>query len=79
MSNLTLKKKCDTHVVALACGSGSPKNKPKKNGPWFNVVPVKVWSNNQNNYVMIYALLDSAAATRLCADSLVSKILEKEC
>ena len=32
------KKKCDTPVVALACGSGSPKNKPKKNGPWFNVV-----------------------------------------
>jgi len=35
------KKKCDTPVVALACDSGSPKNKPNKNGPWFTVVPVK--------------------------------------
>jgi len=48
-SDIEEKKKCDTPVVAPACGSVSPKNKPKKNGPWFNVVPVKVWGNNQNN------------------------------
>ena len=29
-SGIEEKKKCDTPVVALACGSGSPKNKPYK-------------------------------------------------
>jgi len=29
-SDIEEKKKCDTPVVALACASGSHKNKPKK-------------------------------------------------
>ena len=38
------------------------------------MLQVKVWGNNQNNHVMTYALLDSAAATSLCADSLLSNL-----